>query len=185
MAHISAGVEYGLHCLLYLAPSTDGAVRSASTRDLAELQGLSVEFIAKLFTRLEKAGLVRATEGIRGGFQLARPADAITVLDVIGAVDGEKPLFDCREIRGRCAVFGDAPPAWSQRGVCSIHAVMLEAEQRMREFLRAQTLGAIAARLAAKAPPDFGPSVAGWLDARVAARGAHRNTESTLKGNPS
>ena len=62
MSHISAGVEYGLHCLLYLSgPPTGGT--EASVRDLAELQGLSVEFVAKLFTKLRKAGLTEATEG--------------------------------------------------------------------------------------------------------------------------
>ena len=36
------------------------------------------------------------------------------------AIDGEKSLFECREIRGRCAIFDGKPPAWSTRGVCSI-----------------------------------------------------------------
>jgi Rrf2 family protein len=175
LAHISAGVEYGLHSLLYLFPPTDGAAPTASARDLAQLQGLPVEFMAKLLTRLEKAGLVTASEGAKGGFRLARGADAISVLDVVIAIDGDKPLFDCREIRGRCALFDGAPPAWASRGVCSIHAVMLEAEQRLREVLGERTLGAIAARVAAKAPPAFGASVAAWLEDRVAGRRTARN----------
>ncbi len=170
MAHISAGVEYGLHSLLHLVPSTDGAVPTASARDLAQLQGLPVEFMAKLLTRLEKAGLMMATEGPRGGFRLARGADAISVLDVVSAIDGVKPLFDCREIRGRCALFDGAPPPWARQGVCSIHAVMLEAEQRMREVLRERTLSAIAARVSAKAPPEYGASISAWLRDRVTAR---------------
>ncbi|WP_354681868.1 Rrf2 family transcriptional regulator [Cupriavidus necator] len=72
MSHISTGVEYGLHCLLYLSRS-NMAVEEASVRDLAELQGIPNEFLAKLFTKLAKAGLVVATEGIKGGFRLARP----------------------------------------------------------------------------------------------------------------
>jgi Rrf2 family protein len=114
MAHITAGVEYGLHCLLYLVnprESLDEA-HHASVRDLADLQGVPVEYVAKLFTKLQKAGLVVAAEGARGGFRLARPAGSISVLDVVFAIDGEKDLFECREIRGRCAVFGGKPPAW-------------------------------------------------------------------------
>jgi len=162
MAHISAGLEYGLHCLLFLAdPRCD--VPPASARDLADLQGVSVEYVAKLFTKLQKAGLVVATEGVNGGFRLAREADSISVLDVVSAIDGEKALFDCREIRGRCALFGRKPPAWATRGVCSIHAIMLEAEARMREVLASHTLADVAARVDAKAPPDFGEAVAKWL----------------------
>src|ERR1700677_1561659 len=136
MAHITTGVEYGLHCLLYLVDTRPEA-QQASVRDLAELQGAPVEYVAKLFTKLQKARLVVAAEGARGGFRLARPAEMITVLDVIVAIDGTKALFKCREIRDRCAVFGGHPPAWSTRGACSIHAIMLEAEARMREVLAA------------------------------------------------
>src|SRR5215470_18773943 len=100
MAHITTGVEYGLHCLLYLVYPPDQD-RTASVRDLAELQGVPAEYVAKLFTKLQKAGLVVATEGARGGFRLARPAKSISVLDVIVAIDGDKPLFECRDIRGQ------------------------------------------------------------------------------------
>ena len=90
MSFISTGVEYGLHCLLYLSRS-HAAVAEASVRDLAELQGVPNEYLAKLFTKLAKADLVVATEGIRGGFRLARPAGRITVHDVVVAIDGDKP----------------------------------------------------------------------------------------------
>ena len=163
MAHITAGVEYGLHCLLYLVDAHPEAQR-VSVRGLAELQGVPAEYVAKLFTKLEKAGLVVASEGAGGGFRLARPAAAITVLDVIAAIDGSKTLFECREIRGRCAVFGGDPPAWATRGVCSIHALMLEAETRMREVFAAHNLASLAATVAAKAPPDFSRVIAAWLE---------------------
>lgn len=169
MAHISTGLEYGLHCLLFLVdPRRD--IPPASARDLAELQGVSVEYVAKLFTKLQKAGLVVATEGVRGGFRLARQADSISVLDVVTAIDGEKSLFDCREIRSRCALFGDKPPAWATRGVCSIHAIMLEAETRMREVLASHTLADLAARVDSKAPPAFGQAVAKWLSGEAPGR---------------
>lgn len=71
MSQISTGVEYSLHCLLYLTHS-QSAVEEASVRDLAELQGVPHDFLAKLFTKLAKAKLVVATEGIKGGFRLAR-----------------------------------------------------------------------------------------------------------------
>ncbi|HEY3596436.1 MAG TPA: Rrf2 family transcriptional regulator [Paraburkholderia sp.] len=174
MAHISTGVEYGLHCLLYLAEPAPG-VPEASVRDLAELQGVPVDYLAKLFTKLHKAGLVIATEGAKGGFALARSAEQISALDVVIAIDGDKPLFECKEIRERCAVFGEAAPTWATSGVCSIHAVMQQAEKRMRESLAAQSLSDLAVRVSAKVPRTHGPKVVKWLETRVANRRRERS----------
>lgn len=74
MSLYSAGVEYGIHCLLFLV-GNGGDTREASERDLAELQGVPVDYLAKIFTKLAKSKLVVATEGVHGGFNLARPAD--------------------------------------------------------------------------------------------------------------
>src|SRR5215475_1299091 len=168
MAHITTGVEYGLHCLLYLAEPLD-ETRPASVRALAELQGVPAEYVAKLFTKLQKAELVIATEGARGGFRLARQASSISVLDVITAIDGEKPLFECRDIRGQCAVFNGKRPAWATRGVCSIHAIMLEAEARMRKVLASRTLADISERVTSKAPAAFMQRLEKWLEERTPA----------------
>ena len=179
MSFISTGVEYGLHCLLYLVRSP-AAVEEASVRDLAELQGIPGEYLAKLFTKLAKADLVVATEGIRGGFRLARPAERITMHDVVVAIDGERPLFDCREIRSRCAVFEDSPPAWATRGVCSIHAVMQSAEKAMRNELKQHTLADLAQRTVDKAPAGYGVQVVQWLSGRAAnRRGDKEDVEPT------
>lgn len=169
MAHITTSVEYGIHCLLLLVGNED---RPMSSRDLAELQGVSASFLAKIFPKLEKAGIVKASEGVRGGYLLARPADAITFLDIVDAIEGAKPLFDCQEVRGRCAVFGGEAPGWALDGVCAIHAVMLQAEKAMRDALAAQTLGAVAGRFGRKAPPAFFSEVSTWIDGRLTGRTA-------------
>jgi len=173
MSHISTGVEYALHCLLFLCPQREDAPE-ASAKDLAELQGIPAEYAAKLFTKLNRAGLVRATEGVRGGFALARKPEKISVLDVVDAIDDEKPLFECREIRSRCAIFEDNPPSWSTRGTCSIHAVMLEAEKAMRAALQQHTLADLASRVRQKATAGYEPAVIQWLDNRSAGRRAPR-----------
>lgn len=178
MPFISTGVEYGLHCLLYLTAPAHHA-SSPSTRDLADLQGVPAEYLAKLFTKLSRAGLVVATEGARGGFALARPADEISFLDVVLAIDGDKRLFECREIRDRCAVFESETPAWAITGVCSIHAIMLEAEKRMRDELARHSLGQLATQVAAKAPANFGHQIATWLENRTSSRRGDHDTATT------
>lgn len=141
MVHLGPSHEYGLHCLLRLAGLR---AEPLSSRDLAGLQGVPPSSLAKVLTRLEKAGIVRASEGKRGGFRLARDPEEITVLEVVEAIGGCQPLFECRQLRRRCAVFDGAPPAWWTRGTCAIHAVMLRAEQSMRDELARETIGSLA-----------------------------------------
>jgi Rrf2 family protein len=167
MAHITASVEYGLHSLLWMIGSE---ARPMSSRELAELNGISPSFLAKIFPKLEKAGIVRASEGLRGGYVLGKPARDISFLDVIDAIEGRKPLFDCQEIRGGCALFGKKPPTWSMKGTCAIHAVMLRAEKAMREALAGQSLADVAETFGRKAPPEFWGSFQQWVDRKVETR---------------
>ena len=167
MAHLTVSVEYGVHCLLWLAGSGETPL---SSRDLADLQGISHSFLAKIFPRLEKAGIVRASEGVRGGYLLARAPETISVLEIVDAIEGRKPLFDCQEIRGRCAVFGTEPPKWATGGVCSIHAVMLRAEKAMRDSLAGQSLADLTDAVGRKAPTDFSAEVETWIGDRTRSR---------------
>lgn len=169
MAHITASVEYAIHGLLWLVGNDS---QRLSSRDIADLQGVSPSFLAKIFPKLEKAGIVAADEGVRGGYRLARPADQITFLEIVDAIEGAKPLFDCQDIRGRCAVFGEKPPGWALAGTCAVHGVMLQAEKAMRDALAAQTLGAVADRFGRKAPNQFFAEVQAWIDQRANARTA-------------
>lgn len=174
MAHLTSSVEYGLHCLLWLV-DTEAAPLSA--KDLAELQGVSQTFLAKIFQKLERAGVVRAVSGLRGGYQLAKPPAEISFLAVVDAIEGDKPLFDCREIRGRCALFGATPPLWATNGTCAIHAVMLKAEKSMRATLAACSLADIWQALGRKMPKAFAGEVHTWLDARHRARAGPRKSK--------
>lgn len=171
MSLYSAGVEYGIHCLLYLVDER-GDSREASVRDLAELQGVPQEYLAKVFTKLAKARLVVATEGVRGGFKLGRPADEITLLNIVTAIDGHKKIFDCRDIRGRCAVFDGCAPQWATEGLCGINAAMLTAQKRMEEALDQQTILDLARRTGRKAPAEFAVQVSDWLNERKQIRGS-------------
>lgn len=179
MSFISNGVEYALHCLLFLDIPAESKA-GASVKDLAELQGVPVEYLAKLFTKLAKADLVAATEGVRGGYALSRPATEITFLDVVRAIDGHKALFECREIRQRCTLFDGAAPDWATHDVCSIHAVMLAAERRLHDELARHTLAEISSQVAAKAPADHQPKVIAWLSERLSRRRAGQQTAVPL-----
>lgn len=162
--------EYGLHILLWLVAENP---KRASSRDLAEMQGVPAAMVAKILPRLEKAGIVSSSDGITGGYELAMSPDEITVLAVVDAIEGNRRLFDCKEVRRGCVLFDNAPPLWSVDGICRIHAVMLRAEKRMRWELGQTNLADLTH---GGRPEDFEKSVAHWFRERVAAREAARVT---------
>jgi Rrf2 family protein len=157
-----AGAEYALHSLLILATRTD----PASVRDLAGYQKLPERFLGKLFTRLQKAGLVTATEGVAGGFTLARPASQIQVMEVLAAVDPGRTLFACAEIRNQCALFGATPPDWASAGKCRIHQFMDEAEAALQAFLGRKSLADLVCEFKCKAPEAFLQDTGQWFQQR-------------------
>ena len=129
------GVEWSIHCCWLLALLPPGGALSA--RRLAEFYGLPEAYLSKLLKMLVRAGLLSASSGPRGGFRLARDPGAVTVLDIVGAVEGTAPVFRCMEIRQR----GPAPlPRAECRRPCGIASVMHEAERAWRDRLAATSV---------------------------------------------
>jgi Rrf2 family protein len=151
MSHFGVAVEYALHVMTQLARLT--LDKPPSARALAEFQGIPPAYLAKILTRLEKAGLVVANEGKGGGYSLGRPPHEITFLEVADAIEGRKKIFECTEIRLRCVLYGGNPPKLPASNICAIHAVMLAAEDRMRAQLAATTIADIARPLDARTSP--------------------------------
>jgi Rrf2 family protein len=78
--------EYGLRCLLQVAQHR--GPDPLSIQAVAEREGLSPEYSAKLMRALRQAGLVQSTRGAAGGYRLSRPPEQITVWEVIQALGG-------------------------------------------------------------------------------------------------
>ena len=92
---MSAGVEWAVHCCILLSQ----ADQPVPVPRLAEFHGVSRTYLAKHLQQLSRAGLVTSSEGRAGGYALTRPADEITVLEVVLAIEGEDSSFRCTEIR--------------------------------------------------------------------------------------
>ncbi|POX47479.1 transcriptional regulator [Streptomyces sp. Ru71] len=151
---LSQGVEWAVHCCVLLTHADEREAVPRTT--LAGYYGLPVAYLAKHLKSLVRAGVLTATSGPRGGFRLARPADRITVLDVVEAVEGTAPSFACAEIRqrGACAV-----PAERCTGPCDVAQVMYDADRAWRDSLRAVTVADLSGRLAA----DLRERARAWL----------------------
>ncbi len=89
--------------------------------EMASAQNISESYLAKIFQRLARKGLVRSTRGKHGGFTLARDPDEISVADVVRAVEAEEPLYDCMSVGRGC----------QSRGNCLLRDVFHRAEEQM------------------------------------------------------
>jgi len=83
---LAAGVEWALHCCAVLGGLDEG--ESIAAADLAALYDLPPSYFAKSLQALSAAGIVESSRGKAGGYSLARPAAAVTMLDVVDAIDG-------------------------------------------------------------------------------------------------
>lgn len=89
---ISRTAEYALRAAVHLA-GAQGAPRT--TRQIAAATRVPGPFLSKVLQSLGRAGLVRAQRGLHGGFSLAKPADEISVLAVVNAVDPLERIVSC------------------------------------------------------------------------------------------
>jgi Rrf2 family protein len=92
---ISAKADYAMRALLVLAADVDGKPVRGET--IAKRQAMPEKFVENILVELRRSGLVRSHRGAAGGFTLGRPANEITVADVIRTVDG--PLAEVRGFR--------------------------------------------------------------------------------------
>lgn len=132
----SIGVEYALHCLVYLIDIPEDS--STGIKELSTFQGISDTYLSKIFTKLSKAGIVSSVPGVKGGYRLAKSPEEISFWDVIKAVEGPKPIFQCKNIKDNGYLYREN--CCSAPSSCTINLVMLSAEETMRDFLRNKTL---------------------------------------------
>jgi Rrf2 family protein len=116
---------------------------------LAELYQLPAAYLNKQLQALVRAGILSSVSGPRGGFQLAQPAEKITVLDVVLAIEGQDPAFRCESILANAP---GADPAEDYLRSCLVSQTMRQAELAWRQTLSRQTVAGIAASVERKFP---------------------------------
>jgi Rrf2 family protein len=88
---VSAKADYAVRAMVQLASEDEGPVKGERISDSQEIP---VKFLENILGELRHAGLVRSQRGTEGGYWLAKPAEEVTVADVIRAVEG--PLASVR-----------------------------------------------------------------------------------------
>ncbi|PFV93168.1 Rrf2 family transcriptional regulator [Priestia megaterium] len=146
----SVGVEYALHCLTYFVDIPSGT--TIGTKELAKFQGVSETYLSKIFTKLKKAGIVRSMPGVKGGYELAKHPSQIDFWEVISAIEGKQPFFQCTNIRQKCILSEEEEYTDPSRcAPCTINVIMLEAEERMKEYLESKTIAELHETIKTKA----------------------------------
>lgn len=145
---MSEGVEWALHCCGVLGAIPPPYTLSAAR--LAEYHGIPPAYLAKHLQALSRAGIVESVPGPKGGYRMARAPGEVTVLDVVLAVEGDTPAFECTEIRrqGPCGV--DDPTAYPTP--CGIKVAMLQAEKAWRDSLTQHTVADLVHHAVQEAP---------------------------------
>ena len=113
MLRFSKKADYGLMAMTHLA--TEASHGTASAREIAERYGIPIELLAKVLQQLTRHGLLASHMGIHGGYHVARPTAAISVAEVIEAIDGPLAITACGPADERCDQFSKCnvrDPLW-------------------------------------------------------------------------
>ncbi len=132
MMELTRKGEYAIRAVLFLARQPQGEV--ALLGEIAAGAQVPPTFLAKILQGLVKLGLVRSARGAGGGFALARPASAITLREVVEAVEG--PI-----VPNRCLTRGAPCEAG---GACQVHVVWRTVQIKVVEVLDGVTVADLA-----------------------------------------
>jgi Rrf2 family protein len=136
---VSAKSDYALRALIELASAA--ASPAVSADELGRRQDIPAGFLQAILADLRRAGIVISQRGQSGGWRMARSTDAVTVADVIRAVDG--PLV---------SVYGLRPEAVSYNEAASeLQGVWIAARSSLREVFERVTIADLAAK---QLPPE-------------------------------
>lgn len=130
MLTLSKKVEYALIAVLHMArkPGAD----LATAKEMADQYSIPGELLGKVLQSLARAKLIISTQGSRGGYQLQRPVERITLGEVIEAVEGPVMLTRCQEDPAHCGQFH----------ACTIKEPIQQVHDQLVRYIHGISLGA-------------------------------------------
>jgi Rrf2 family iron-sulfur cluster assembly transcriptional regulator len=123
MLHVTRKGDYAIRGMVYLAMKPMDQLSLIS--EMASALDVSQTLLAKIFQNLSKVGLVKSYRGVGGGFILGRPAEEISLLEIVEAVEGTIVLNRCLLRPGTC----------DRDAECTVHPIWREVQEKMRDIL--------------------------------------------------
>lgn len=135
----SRGCAYAIRAVLLVSLKSKRERRKfIPIRELADELNLSFHFLTKILQSLTEAQVLESFRGPRGGVGLARPAEQLTILDIIAAVDGLSIFTECALGLDGC---GEQAP-------CPLHKSWSKGRQALRSMLEKTTLASLTKEIA-------------------------------------
>lgn len=132
MQLINKNIDYAVRALLYLALQKERLVPS---REIAEKEGIPLQFIRRILQALKKGGYIITKEGVQGGHRLQQAADAISVRQVIELFHGTFALSECMFRKKLCP----------NRGKCVLRKRIKAIEKTVADEFNGITIATLAA----------------------------------------
>jgi len=128
---LSTKGRYGVRIMLDLAAHY--GERPVLLREISQREDISEKYLWHLITPLKSAGLIHATRGAHGGYELAKAPSEITVKDVFEVVEGSICLVDCMENPATC----------KRADLCIARDLWGDASRALAESLKKTTLASL------------------------------------------
>ena len=129
---LSKSTEYAIRAMTFLAMQPTG--RLCGAKEIAEAEQIPIPFLWKLLQQLSRRKLIRSYKGLRGGYQLAIPADQIALKMVLQAIDGGDTFEGC--------VLG--LPQCDEANACPLHDTWKQLRNNLNSMLDLNSLADLA-----------------------------------------
>lgn len=128
----SRSAEYAVRAMVFLAGQPSGKLTGA--REISDSEQIPAPFLWKILQNLARQKLIRSFKGVRGGYELARPAADITLENIVQATDGGNLVEGCVLGLSEC----------SEENPCPLHSSWKEVRAKLTEMLEETTLADLA-----------------------------------------
>ena len=129
---VTRKTDYAVRCVLYLAQANE---QITNVTEVSRMMHIPKTFLAKIFQKLVRAGLVESIRGMNGGFRLAKKPSDISLLDIMDAIQGPLCVNVCAVDSRKC----------TRSSTCSVHPVWVELRKDVNKRLQEQTIAKLIA----------------------------------------
>ncbi len=129
--YVTREADYAIRCVLYLSKESE---RVASVNEISEHMYIPRSFLAKILQRLARTGIVKSTQGVKGGFQLAKKPKEINLLEVIEAIQGPSAMNVCAVEKRICNLSNS----------CTVHSIWVKMRDEVEKRLKKEDFSKLA-----------------------------------------